>query len=205
MGSLVAWRKKLYRAEGSKTIGFFFCSQCVLIKFSQCTYQVPNGSQVLPTCYVCSQCVLQHVPNMFFNMFPMCSSACSQFSSSSHNAPIKFQMGPKYSQHVTYVPNVFFNMFPICKTYTFLCLSLEWIQYWGVSKVSELFLWWADQIYAHLPKQGVCHTVTLPFTFKSILRQKKNYGNSSISPCKKIIFQKSTKMKPKTLEILKTP
>jgi hypothetical protein len=27
-------------------------------------------------------------------------------------------------------------------------------------------------------KQGVCHTVALPFTLKSILRQKKNYGNS---------------------------
>jgi hypothetical protein len=26
--------------------------------------------------------------------------------------------------------------------------------------------------------------VALPFTLKSILRQKKNYGNSNISPCK---------------------
>jgi len=25
--------------------------------------------------------------------------------------------------------------------------------------------------------KGVCHTVALPFTVKSILRQKKNYGN----------------------------
>jgi hypothetical protein len=31
-------------------------------------------------------------------------------------------------------------------------------------------------------KQGVCHTVTLPFTLKSILMQKKNYENSNISP-----------------------
>jgi hypothetical protein len=30
-------------------------------------------------------------------------------------------------------------------------------------------------------KQGVCHTVALPFTLKSILKQKKNYGNSKIS------------------------
>jgi hypothetical protein len=37
-------------------------------------------------------------------------------------------------------------------------------------------------------EQGFRHTVTLPFTFKSILRQKKNYGNSNISPCKNIIF-----------------
>jgi hypothetical protein len=35
-------------------------------------------------------------------------------------------------------------------------------------------------------KQGVCHNVALPFTLKSILRQKKNYGNSNISPCKNI-------------------
>jgi len=40
--------------------------------------------------------------------------------------------------------------------------------------------------------KGVCHTVALPFLhFKSILRQKKNDGNSNISPCKNIlIFQK---------------
>jgi hypothetical protein len=41
-------------------------------------------------------------------------------------------------------------------------------------------------------QQGVCHTVALPFTLKSILRQKKNYGNSNTSPCKNIIFQKSS-------------
>jgi hypothetical protein len=39
--------------------------------------------------------------------------------------------------------------------------------------------------------QGVCQTMALPFTFKSILRQKKNYGNSNVSPCKNIIFLKS--------------
>jgi hypothetical protein len=39
-------------------------------------------------------------------------------------------------------------------------------------------------------KQGVCHTVALPFTLKSMLRQKKNYGNSNISPSKHIIFKK---------------
>ncbi len=32
------------------------------------------------------------------------------------------------------------------------------------------------------------HIVALPFTLKSILRQKKNYENSNISPCKNIIF-----------------
>jgi hypothetical protein len=34
--------------------------------------------------------------------------------------------------------------------------------------------------------------VALPFTLKSILRQKKNNGNSNISPYKNIIFQKSS-------------
>ncbi len=42
-------------------------------------------------------------------------------------------------------------------------------------------------------KQGPCHTVALPFTLKSILSQKKNSGNSTISSCKNIIFQKSSK------------
>jgi hypothetical protein len=41
--------------------------------------------------------------------------------------------------------------------------------------------------------KGVCHTVSLPFMLKSILRQKKNYGNSITSPCKNIIFKKSSK------------
>jgi hypothetical protein len=41
-------------------------------------------------------------------------------------------------------------------------------------------------------KQGVCHTVALQFTLKSILMQKKKYGNSNISPCQNIIFQKSS-------------
>jgi hypothetical protein len=35
--------------------------------------------------------------------------------------------------------------------------------------------------------------MALPFALKSILLQKKNYGNSNISPCKNIIFQKHSK------------
>jgi hypothetical protein len=35
--------------------------------------------------------------------------------------------------------------------------------------------------------------MALPFTFKGILRQKKNYENSNISPCKTVIFKKSPK------------
>jgi hypothetical protein len=35
--------------------------------------------------------------------------------------------------------------------------------------------------------------MALPFALESSLRQKKNYGNSNISPCKNIIFKKSSK------------
>ncbi len=41
-------------------------------------------------------------------------------------------------------------------------------------------------------KRGVCHTVALPFILESILRQKKNYKNSNISPCKNMIFKKKS-------------
>ncbi len=37
------------------------------------------------------------------------------------------------------------------------------------------------------------YIVALPFTLKSILKQKKNYSTSNISPCKNIIFKKSSK------------
>jgi hypothetical protein len=35
--------------------------------------------------------------------------------------------------------------------------------------------------------------VALPFTLKSIVRQKKNDGNSNASPCKNMISKKSSK------------
>jgi hypothetical protein len=40
----------------------------------------------------------------------------------------------------------------------------------------------------------------MPFTLKSILRQKKNYENSNISPCKNIIFKKKTLKETKILQ-----
>jgi hypothetical protein len=43
---------------------------------------------------------------------------------------------------------------------------------------------------------GASHTVALPITLKNISRQKKNYGNSNISPYKNIIFQNSSKRNP---------
>jgi hypothetical protein len=47
--------------------------------------------------------------------------------------------------------------------------------------------------------------VALPFTLKSILRQKKSSGNSNILPCKNIIFKKSSKRKTKVLQDIITP
>jgi hypothetical protein len=38
-----------------------------------------------------------------------------------------------------------------------------------------------------------CVTLALPSTLRSILRQKKNYENSNISPCKNIILKRSSK------------
>jgi hypothetical protein len=52
-------------------------------------------------------------------------------------------------------------------------------------------------------KQGVCHIVASSFTLKSTLRQKNNYGNSNISPCKNIPnLQKILWKKPKSFKIL---
>jgi hypothetical protein len=47
-------------------------------------------------------------------------------------------------------------------------------------------------ILSSLIKKGAYQIVALPFTLKSILRRKKNYGNSNISPCKNIIFKVSS-------------
>jgi hypothetical protein len=54
-------------------------------------------------------------------------------------------------------------------------------------------------------KQGVHHTLALPFTLKSIFKGKrKNYENSNISPCKNIIFKKTNPLKEtKILQQLK--
>jgi hypothetical protein len=45
----------------------------------------------------------------------------------------------------------------------------------------------------HCKTRGVSQLWPLPFTFKSILRQMKDYGNSNISPFKNIIFKRSFK------------
>jgi hypothetical protein len=53
-----------------------------------------------------------------------------------------------------------------------------------------------------MKKQWVFLIEALPFTLKGILRQKKNYENSNISPCKNTICKKSSKKKPKSFKIL---
>ncbi len=49
-------------------------------------------------------------------------------------------------------------------------------------------------------KQGVCCNMALPFRFKSILRQKKNYENSNISTTQKKIFKKGLLKETKILQ-----
>jgi hypothetical protein len=45
-----------------------------------------------------------------------------------------------------------------------------------------------------LGKKGVPHIVALPFTLEEhILRPKKSFKKSNVSPCKNIIFKKSSK------------
>jgi hypothetical protein len=57
----------------------------------------------------------------------------------------------------------------------------------------------------HNQQGGVSHYMALPITLKSILRQKKkNYGNSKISPCKNMIFKKSSKKETKILQDIRT-
>jgi hypothetical protein len=48
----------------------------------------------------------------------------------------------------------------------------------------------------------VSHCGLAIYTLKNVLRQKKNYGNSNISPCKNIIFKKKIlSKKPKSFKI----
>jgi hypothetical protein len=53
--------------------------------------------------------------------------------------------------------------------------------------------------------RGVSHCgLTIYIKKKSILRQKKNYGNSNISPCKNIVFQKNPLKETKILQAIIT-
>jgi hypothetical protein len=50
----------------------------------------------------------------------------------------------------------------------------------------------------------MCHTMALPFALKKILKQKKNYGNSKISPCKNIVFKKNPLKETELLQDITT-
>jgi len=63
---------------------------------------------------------------------------------------------------------------------------------WKIHTYTTIGYWPASM---PLNKQGVCHTMGLPSTLKSILRQKKNYENANISKCKSIIFIKTNPIK----------
>jgi hypothetical protein len=60
---------------------------------------------------------------------------------------------------------------------------------------------WDSQL-CHKTNKGCVTLSPLPFTLKIVLREKKNYGNSNVSPCKNIIFKKSSKRNKKTFKIL---
>jgi hypothetical protein len=69
-------------------------------------------------------------------------------------------------------------------------IVLRVFQYLVAMNFKSFFLGQSPLVQHHKnEKQGVYHTVALPFTLKIILRKKKNYGNSNISPCKNIIFK----------------
>jgi hypothetical protein len=52
--------------------------------------------------------------------------------------------------------------------------------------------------------RGMSHYGLAIYIKKSILRQKKNYGNSNISPCKNIIFKTNRLKKTKILQDIMT-
>jgi hypothetical protein len=67
---------------------------------------------------------------------------------------------------------------------------------------SFLFPLYIFQICHCVYKLRVCHTVALPFTLKSISREKKNYENSNISPWKIYNLPEILYKKPKSFKIL---
>ncbi len=79
---------------------------------------------------------------------------------------------------------------------TFSCLflcgtgsrMLLWLLLWSISFVM-------GKLVVEMWINGVVENIlALPFTLKSISRQKKNnYGNSNISPCENITFKNSSK------------
>jgi len=109
----------------------------------------------------------------------------------------------------TYLVVTYFQTYlPIYETYFLqnwlprwnqILTQLSFIHNWVLTGIQWMVHWWVlvhcgpFKVLVYPPssliKQGAYHTVALPFTLKSILRRKKNYENSNISPCKNIIFK----------------
>jgi hypothetical protein len=69
-------------------------------------------------------------------------------------------------------------------------IALRDFQYLVAMNFKSFFLGRSPLVQHHKnEKQGVYHTVALPSTLKIIIRQKKNYGISNISPWKNINFK----------------
>jgi hypothetical protein len=61
------------------------------------------------------------------------------------------------------------------------------------AKLSNIIMHWEEQreFVTCNKTRGVTHPVTLPFTLKSVLMQKKNYEKfKHFTPCKNVIFKK---------------
>ncbi len=81
---------------------------------------------------------------------------------------------------------VYTTQFPLILKY----LDGEMVKWFKAELGSSLFL--CREPLVSVLTRGMSH-YALPFTLKSILRQKKNYGNSNISTCKYITLKKSSK------------
>jgi hypothetical protein len=62
-----------------------------------------------------------------------------------------------------------------------------------LSLISECLKVKSSNLCRGFNNQGVCHTMSLPFTLKIILKQKKKYVNSNIFTMQKYNLQKSFK------------
>ncbi len=77
--------------------------------------------------------------------------------------------------------------------------SLQLLVFFANTCMDLSEIWWQTI------NKGCVTLVALPFTLQKHLKRqkkKKNYGNSNISPCKSIIFKKSSEKKPKSFKIL---
>jgi hypothetical protein len=81
-----------------------------------------------------------------------------------------------------------------------------------IKKIQLLIMRWPKTFGCHMVGDwnflitifSVYHTMAFPFTLKNILKQKKNYGNFSISLCKNIIFRKNPLYETKILQDITT-